>query len=354
MAFVFGTVTGISSTSSPSSLSGSVDAGTDSDRVLLVMCLSGDSSNHSHTGGAPTYNGVSMTQLGVTTNIRQSGPNRRMASLYILEDPATGSNTLSWSIGTTVTQASMIPVVVHEADTSSAFSVADGASASPAVTDTPDNADSLLFGFVAGDVFNFDPLTPGTGVTEIWDAEDYSPDITNHSSWIGTKTGSGSQTIDATASSSADWVAWFVEITNVSTGVSQAIGLASETDLAQTVAPAKVQLIGQATETDLAQVLSASRAYQLNLASETDLAQAVDQARNLVIGLASESDLAQNVSVVRAFSVGQATETDLAQALADSKVLQIGLVEETDTAFGVFVAADEEGRPRYFLLLGHD
>jgi hypothetical protein len=116
--------------------------------------------------------------------------------------------------------------------------------------------------------------------------------------------------------------------------ISQAIGLASETDLAQAITWKKTEQVAQASETDTARAITARKLYAIATAAETDLAQAVTFrfGVRVAIGQSLETDLAQAVTATFTTVIGQSAETDLAQALGTAKVEQIGLASETDLA----------------------
>ncbi len=216
----------ISDLSNPASISGAFDAGTAADRVMLIFCISGSASNHDHAD-VPTYDGVAAQQLEKrgfhSSDGGTTGPSLRMMSVWKIDNPASGSNDLIWGIidgSTTVAQASIVVLVVELAGSTDVidFAFVDTQdSTAPSVTATPGADDSLLYGLIASNIFNADPYTPGSGMTEIRDSSD-DGDPTNHNYWVGTKTGSGAQTLAATQSNASSWGMFFVEVTAVATG----------------------------------------------------------------------------------------------------------------------------------------
>ncbi len=117
------------------------------------------------------------------------------------------------------------------------------------------------------------------------------------------------------------------------TGQTIAVGLVTETDLAQPVTAAKARALGQALETDLAQPVDVEPLRRLiNQALETDLAQPVTSAKARALGQVLETDLAQALTAVKSRILGQVLETDLAQPITAAKLLTLGQVVEVDLA----------------------
>ncbi len=152
---------------------------------------------------------------------------------------------------------------------------------------------------------------------------------------------------------------WFCE--DISAGQTIAIGLVTETDLAQgltvlkqralaqaveadlaqAVSSAKARAINRVTETDLSQGLSVAKARGVGQVTETDLAQAMAWApRHRLVGQVTETNLAQTIGRLKSRAVGQITETDLAQALAVVKALAVAQISETDLAQPLSVAGE--------------
>lgn len=127
-------------------------------------------------------------------------------------------------------------------------------------------------------------------------------------------------------------IATFIE--DAGGGVSQAIGQAVDTSVAQALAVAKTQGIAQAAETDTAIAITARKTYPIGLAAETDAAQLIASVKAQTIGLAIEADTAHPVSEPgeQTIAIGQAQESDVAQGVAITRAQQIAQVVETDLA----------------------
>lgn len=124
------------------------------------------------------------------------------------------------------------------------------------------------------------------------------------------------------------------EAGDLAAGVSQVIGQAVDTSVAQPLSAAKTQAIGQAIETDLAQAIAAVKTAPIGQAVETSTAQSIASVKAQAIALATEADTAQPVSDPGGVSqqIGQAAESDSAQPVAALKIQAIGQAQESDVA----------------------
>lgn len=116
------------------------------------------------------------------------------------------------------------------------------------------------------------------------------------------------------------------------------VGLAEETDTAQSITPAAAATIvnvGLASETNAAQSITPSKRADVGLASETNTAQSITPSHRVDVGLATETDSAQAITIERRVTVGLAEETDTAQSVTIERRVQVGLAEETDSALDV-------------------
>lgn len=197
---------------SSSTLSETFDAGSATDKVLLVVIRHG-SSGAAKTHNTPTYNGVSMTQVGSLLDISTSGVTRKM-SVWKLDNPASGSNTLAGGFSASVQQWSMEAIVVSGADSTNVVATTTAVSTNtPGATITAGASSSLIYLIVANSNGNADPYTPGSGVTEISDSTD-AVTVTNHGWAIGYISATGSsQSPSFTASATGDHCAIAVEVT---------------------------------------------------------------------------------------------------------------------------------------------
>jgi DNA-binding transcriptional regulator YdaS (Cro superfamily) len=116
-----------------------------------------------------------------------------------------------------------------------------------------------------------------------------------------------------------------------------AVGMVTETDVAQPIAKAKTKGIGQVTEANLAQGITGGKAKVIGQVTETDLAQSVAWAPiHRLVGMVAEVDLAQPVAwAPKARLVGMVTETNLAQPISIPIIVLLGQVTETDLAQSV-------------------
>ena len=140
---------------------------------------------------------------------------------------------------------------------------------------------------------------------------------------------------DGSSGTGREYSVW---LTYTAAGITQSIGLASETDTAQAMGAAKALAIGLASETDAALGLTAAKSAPIGLAAEADSALALAAAKAKEIGLASETDTALPVGSGTAMPIGLASETDTALALTAAKALAIGLAAETDAALALTAA----------------
>ena len=103
-------------------------------------------------------------------------------------------------------------------------------------------------------------------------------------------------------------------------------GKALETDKAQTT----YLLAFRSGETDSAQTLSSIKVRSTQYAEETDTALTVPL--SLHIGVAEETDTAETLGRVRIYSAGISEETDSSLALTATRIYATGIAEETDSA----------------------
>ena len=116
-------------------------------------------------------------------------------------------------------------------------------------------------------------------------------------------------------------------------GIVFAVGQASETDVAQSIAKSKLKQIGQSTESDAAQILSASKSRLLGLSSESDISNALSLLKSRTLGLSLEADSATGLLILKAKAITQAVETDQAFNADPVTGIPVGQAIETDSAF---------------------
>lgn len=129
-----------------------------------------------------------------------------------------------------------------------------------------------------------------------------------------------------------DWTAARSFTVDTSGGIIQAIGQATETDIAQPITRVKAAAVAQTTETDNAQQVTRLKAAPVNTVNEQDAGQPITASKTAVVGQVSETDIAQAITSGAAILLGQASETDQAQAVARLKTSTLALINETDQA----------------------
>lgn len=127
----------------------------------------------------------------------------------------------------------------------------------------------------------------------------------------------------------SDWDIGYDEVF----GITQSIGLASETDSGFSITPAKRVTTGLASESDVAQPMA--KILRMGLASEENSAQSIIPAKRVVLGIASETDQSQAFAAQRRYALGLANETEAAQPVAAQKKRELGPASETDEAFTI-------------------
>ena len=175
-----------------------------------------------------------------------------------------------------------------------------------------------------------------SGYTRIADASSYSSAFyLEDAGTAGTK----SSTFVPTSGES-QLTDFIVAIAPAAGATNVAVGLASETNTAQSITPRHVVDVGLAEETDTAQSITPAAAatiVNVGLASETNAAQSITPSKRADVGLASETNTAQSITPSHRVDVGLATETDSAQAITIERRVTVGLAEETDTAQSVTI-----------------
>ena len=209
-----------SATAFEGTASNSFDAGTGSDRLLLVCAKTlHDNSGDGFTGF--TYNSVSLTAVSSSAQETTFGGRFGAIEWFYLIAPATGSNTLAPSTTGTIRASEYTAIIVDGADqttpvVAATTSTIDGSSSSDTFTFTVTSgeANSILFAggnWRGGDI---DPFTAGAGETELTDGAtgtnaflDFSyTDVYQLTTTIG------SYTISSTGSGSDVYCASLIEI----------------------------------------------------------------------------------------------------------------------------------------------
>jgi hypothetical protein len=158
-----------------------VQAGHDPNRVLLVWVWGWDTDALDVGASTPTYDGVNMTLIG---RLDVNGAVAREMSLWYLDDPAAGINTLAGGWDRTVERSAIIAQVFHGAESVNVAKYFTETGSASAVTLSVDAADaeSLLYGFYVQ--LDNRAFTPGDEEIEtVW--LNIEPDNNRNSAWAG-------------------------------------------------------------------------------------------------------------------------------------------------------------------------
>ena len=126
----------------------------------------------------------------------------------------------------------------------------------------------------------------------------------------------------------------------LSTGQTVAVGVASESDVAQAVAAVKpiIEPVTAASENEVAQASAPTKAASVGVSSESETAQLIDPLKPIIqsVTAATESEIAQVIAALKPIiqSVLAATESETAQAVAAVKpiIVTIGAAGESEAA----------------------
>jgi len=119
----------------------------------------------------------------------------------------------------------------------------------------------------------------------------------------------------------------------VSGGISQAIGLVTESNTSLAFSSTKDLALGLSSETDSSLAFSRLKSLTLGLNTETDSSLSMSSDKQKTIGLSSETDEALSISTGISQVIGIVSETDAALTfLRSDKQKVIGIVVETDSA----------------------
>lgn len=189
---------------------------TGSDPTIVAVFLGLGTSTSTITA-SPTYNGVSLTQRDSVAY--SYGFNRWIfGEIWTLDNPATGSNTFSFSWSATPTAGVVILMSFSGANNGIGTNTfnsdsSGGTTDTPTDTQTTDASDSMIVGGAIIKGGDSDPFSPGTGVTETADgATGTNPNADiGYTAGYMTATG-GSDTFEFTGSVSDEWVILGVEV----------------------------------------------------------------------------------------------------------------------------------------------
>ncbi len=165
----------------------------------------------------------------------------------------------------------------------------------------------------------------GMGETADWQIDELEVHVDYTASGISVAVGQASET--DTANAITPFTPTFVDV-----------GVASETDTANVITPSSplAVAVGIASEVDTANIISPNQPISVGIATETDTANAITPEQNIfaVVGTAAETDSA---GVVIPFSplqvpIGVASEVDTANVILPDQPAAVGTATEVDTA----------------------
>lgn len=117
----------------------------------------------------------------------------------------------------------------------------------------------------------------------------------------------------------------------ISSGLSAALGLITETDTVLSLSAAKSKALGLITETDSVLAIPIGQTAELGLVAETDSVLAIaTNAKTKAIGLISETDEVLGIAAAKTGALGLITETNAVLALGASKTRALSIIAETD------------------------
>ncbi len=180
----------------------SYNAGTGTDRVLVVVVASDDATNKVTS---LKYANVSMTQAAYVP-----APATAAIQLFYLVNPAAGANTLAFTTTAADRYAYVVAYAIG-ADTSGVGAIGTpttGNSSAVSVTISPQASGSLLIGAFADDSAATSFFTPVSGTTEAGEASN----SIQAGMFYKTSTGTGVHTLGATAPTADDWAGTALEI----------------------------------------------------------------------------------------------------------------------------------------------
>ncbi|MFD7884092.1 hypothetical protein ACFV3N_16835 [Streptomyces bauhiniae] len=123
-----------------------------------------------------------------------------------------------------------------------------------------------------------------------------------------------------------------VEFVPASSGTSQALGVATHSNAAQTLARSKSRSAGTGSETGAAQALVRRTVQQLGVAVETAAGQPLTRSKRTSTSPAAEASSGQVVARAKRRTVGIAQETSAGQAVSGRRQRLLGVAGETGTA----------------------
>lgn len=138
--------------------------------------------------------------------------------------------------------------------------------------------------------------------------------------YVGDVGAAGTYAMGMTAPGSQTWVLAGIEIQG-SSGVTQAIGVAVETDSARALGRTKVRAVGISTEADASQALGRRKTRALGATAVTETAIPIGRSKMRSLGTAAQALAARTLTPSKNRTLGVATEADAAMALTGAPIV---------------------------------
>ena len=177
------------------------------------------------TVASATYNSVALTQRVTVTNNWSAG-RYAVSTLWTLDGPATGSNTVAVTYDNGPVADAVIATSYTDANNGIGTNTASttGNGSNPSMTFTTDASDGLIVaggGVSGGDT---DPFTPGTGTTERSDGDTGTSTFFDIGYTSGDESATGgSDTIDFTASVADEYAFVAIELNAAAGGAAASL-----------------------------------------------------------------------------------------------------------------------------------
>lgn len=291
--------------------------------ITLTTCQAGDTivigraTTANPFGAAPTSTAGVVTQKAGVTN---GFAGRCRIDVYTCPVGTTGTKTVTipytdnagGGAGDTQGHAYVIASGMNTDATSTNAGVDSGTASHVVNTLSPTGAADLLIGFIAAFQTSAaaDYWTPPGSMTE--GSESYDSGFLGFWSGYEQLVASGATGTRTATAVTTDNRYVSVGITLAPAAVSQAVGTATETDIAIGVGRTKTKAVGTATETDSAISAGRTKTKAVSTATETDTAITVTRTKTKAVGAAAETDSVFGVGRTKVRAVGTATETDTA------------------------------------------
>lgn len=286
-----------------------------------------------------TYGGVAMSETTDSPLVHTGTLDFGVVHTFFLgASIPTGAQTVSVTVSGADSKRAIVATMTAAADTEVADTTPIGATgANPTLTLTT-TAETMCYAAMLTGAANLANVTPDQ--TEILE-HDFGQ---SGGSWVRLAAAdAGSDAVLSWTANAVEYAAVGIAVQEIVSGTIEVpLGLVTETDTAQSIAPLKTVALGQPSETDTAQAITVRKTVALGLPTETNTAQAFTTLKTVALGLPSETDTAQSITPIHVVSLGQATETDSALAITVRKTVAVGIATETDTALPITV---DDGSP---------